>query len=201
MYQVYIEDKVVAFATRPVEDPAFSTFRPGLGESLSIAKLLQKVQNSKLLAVVSDDIEQVFDRFCTAQRFIEAGGGVTADRQGNLLLIFRNGRWDLPKGKLEPGERIEECAVREVGEECGLSELQLGAFVTNTYHGYRIHDKWVLKRTSWYHMHYDGSQLPRPQTLEGITEAVWVPQTELAPKLENTYFTIRDVLTAAGYVK
>ena len=201
MYKVYIEDNVVVFSVRPVGDPSFVTFRPAAGEPLSVTKLLQKVQNSKRLAVVSDDIEQVFADFRASQRFIEAGGGVTADPQGNLLLIFRNGRWDLPKGKLEPGERIEDCAVREVGEECGLSGLQLGAFVAHTYHCYRMHGEWVLKRTSWYRMRYGGSQRPQPQTVEGSTEAVWVPQAELAPKLENTYFTIRDVLTAAGYVK
>ncbi len=167
MYKVYIEDNVVVFSVRPVGDPSFVTFRPAAGEPLSVTKLLQKVQNSKRLAVVSDDIE----------------------------------RWDLPKGKLEPGERIEDCAVREVGEECGLSGLQLGAFVAHTYHCYRMHGEWVLKRTSWYRMRYGGSQRPQPQTVEGITEAVWVPQAELTPKLENTYFTIRDVLTAAGYVK
>ena len=187
MYKVYIEDNVVVFSVRPVGDPSFVTFRPAAGEPLSVTKLLQKVQNSKRLAVVSDDIEQVFADFCASQRF--------------MLLIFRNGRWDLPKGKLEPGERIEDCAVREVGEECGLSGLQLGAFVAHTYHCYRMHGEWVLKRTSWYRMRYGGSQRPQPQTVEGITEAVWVPQAELTPKLENTYFTIRDVLTAAGYVK
>ena len=143
MYKVYIEDNVVVFSVRPVGDPSFVTFRPAAGEPLSVTKLLQKVQNSKRLAVVSDDIEQVFADFRASQRFIEAGGGVTADPQGNL----------------------------------------------------------VLKRTSWYRMRYGGSQRPQPQTVEGITEAVWVPQAELAPKLENTYFTIRDVLTAAGYVK
>ena len=116
MYKVYIEDNVVVFSVRPVGDPSFVTFRPAAGEPLSVTKLLQKVQNSKRLAVVSDDIEQVFADFRASQRFIEAGGGVTADPQGNLLLIFRNGRWDLPKGKLEPGERIEDCAVREVGD-------------------------------------------------------------------------------------
>ena len=159
MYKVYIEDNVVVFSVRPVGDPSFVTFRPAAGEPLSVTKLLQKVQNSKRLAVVSDDIEQVFADFRASQRFIEAG------------------------------------------EECGLSGLQLGAFVAHTYHCYRMHGEWVLKRTSWYRMRYGGSQRPQPQTVEGITEAVWVPQAELAPKLENTYFTIRDVLTAAGYVK
>ena len=118
MYKVYIENSVVLFTAQQLDDASYVTFRPAAGEPLSIAKLLQKVQNSKRLAVISDDIEEVFAQFRTSQRFIQAGGGVTSDPEGRLLLIFRNGRWDLPKGKLEPGEQIEECAVREVSEEC-----------------------------------------------------------------------------------
>lgn len=201
MYKVYIENSVVLFTAQQPDDASYVTFRPAAGEPLSIAKLLQKVQNSKRLAVISDDIEEVFAQFRTSQRFIQAGGGVTSDPEGRLLLIFRNGRWDLPKGKLEPGEQIEECAVREVSEECGLSGLQRSDFITHTYHCYQLHGEWVLKQTSWYRMSYDGKEVPAPQTVEGITQAVWVPQTELAAKLENTYFTIRDVLTAGGYVK
>ncbi|MFQ8804791.1 MAG: NUDIX hydrolase [Alistipes indistinctus] len=150
--------------------------------------------------MVSDDIEQVFADFRASQRFIEAGGGVTADPQGNLLLIFRNGRWDLPKGKLEPGERIEDCAVREVGEECGLSGLQLGAFVAHTYHCYRMHGEWVLKRTSWYRMRYGGSQRPQPQTVEELPKRYGAAGGTDSETGEH-HFTIRDVLTAAGYVK
>ena len=88
-----------------------------------------------------------------------------------------------------------------MSEECSLTGLQRGDFITHTYHCYQLHGEWVLKQTSWYRMSYDGKEMPAPQTVEGITQAVWVPQAELAAKLENTYFTIRDVLTAGGYVK
>ena len=201
MYKVYIEDNVVVFSVRPVGDPSFVTFRPAAGEPLSVTKLLQKVQNSKRLAVVSDDIEQVFADFRASQRFIEAGGGVTADPQGNLLLIFRNGRWDLPKGKLEPGERIEDCAVREVSEECGLriEELQRKEPITHTFHCYRIREQWVLKRTAWYHMRYVGGQRPQPQTVEGITRAEWIEPERVPELLSGTYYTIGDVFREAGY--
>ena len=201
MYKVYIENSAVLFAQQLPADPQGEVFRVAPGETPAITKFLQKLQFTKKLYVISENIERIFDEFRASLPFIEAAGGLVVDDAAKVLMIFRNGRWDLPKGKLEPGERIEDCAVREVGEECGLSGLQLGAFVAHTYHCYRMHGEWVLKRTSWYRMRYGGSQRPQPQTVEGITEAVWVPQAELAPKLENTYFTIRDVLTAAGYVK
>ena len=201
MYKVYIENSAVLFVQQLPADPQGEVFRLAPGETPAITKFLQKLQFTKKLYVISENIERIFDEFRASLPFIEAAGGLVVDDAAKVLMIFRNGRWDLPKGKLEPGERIEDCAVREVGEECGLSGLQLGAFVAHTYHCYRMHGEWVLKRTSWYRMRYGGSQRPQPQTVEGITEAVWVPQAELAPKLENTYFTIRDVLTAAGYVK
>ena len=201
MYKVYIENSAVLFVQQLPADPQGEVFRVAPGETPAITKFLQKLQFTKKLYVISENIERIFDEFRASLPFIEAAGGLVVDDAAKVLMIFRNGRWDLPKGKLEPGERIEDCAVREVGEECGLSGLQLGAFVAHTYHCYRMHGEWVLKRTSWYRMRYGGSQRPQPQTVEGITEAVWVPQAELAPKLENTYFTIRDVLAAAGYVK
>ena len=115
-------------------------------------------------------------------------------------MIFRNGRWDLPKGKLEPGERIEECAVREVSEECALplQELRRDDKIADTYHCYRIGDRWVLKRTSWYRMRYAGAVAPRPQTAEGITRAEWVAREQIPARLSGAYYTIRDVFRAAG---
>jgi 8-oxo-dGTP pyrophosphatase MutT (NUDIX family) len=51
---------------------------------------------------------------------IKAGGGIVVNEQNEVLLIYRRGKWDLPKGKLDDGETIEECALREVKEETGL---------------------------------------------------------------------------------
>ena len=199
MYKVYIEDRVAVFAAPGEKYPGGEIFAPDGKESLSVTKLLQKLQITKHLNIISPDIERVFADFRSAQPFIQAGGGLTHNAAGDILMIFRNGRWDLPKGKLEAGERIEECAVREVSEECSLNGLERGAFLTDTYHCYRIGEQWVLKRTSWYRMTYPGTEQPRPQTAEGITIAQWVPEKEVPGHLRDTYYTIRDVFRAAGY--
>lgn len=199
MYKVYIEDYVLLFASPSEVTPAGEIFTPDQNETVSVTKLLQKLQITKHLNIISDDIESIFEDFCSGLPLIEAGGGVARNAAEDVLMIFRNGRWDLPKGKLEKGERIEACAVREVCEECGLSGLDLGRFIMHTHHCYRIKERWVLKRTSWYQMRYTGTELPHPQTVEGITIAEWVPQAQIPERLLNTYHTIRDVFRAAGY--
>ena len=126
MYKVYIENSAVLFAQQLPADPQGEVFRVAPGETPAITKFLQKLQFTKKLYVISENIERIFDEFRASLPFIEAAGGLVVDDAAKVLMIFRNGRWDLPKGKLEPGERIEDCAVREVSEECGLriEELQ-----------------------------------------------------------------------------
>lgn len=114
-------------------------------------------------------------------------------------MIYRNGRWDLPKGKLEAGESIEECALREVQEECGVEGLKLGRFLTYTYHIYQLGDSGIIKRTAWYAMSHPGKGVLTPQTEEGITEIRWVEQCNIPTYLAQSYATIRDVF-AAGRV-
>lgn len=201
MYKVYIENSAIVFAQgAPTGEGADTLYVPSDGQ-IAMTKLLQKLQFTKKLTILSDDPGRVFDRFRSSMPFIEAGGGLVADGADRLLMIFRNGRWDLPKGKLEPGERIEECAVREVSEECSLEEEKLvrGEPITRTFHGYRIRGEWVLKRTTWFHMRYEGDAQPRPQTVEGITRAEWIPRAEVPALLRNTYYTIADVFREAGF--
>ena len=172
---------------------------------ISVRMLLSSVSwpspvSTVKVTVISEKIESVFDGFRASMPLIEAGGGLVSDAGGRVLMIFRNGRWDLPKGKLEPGERIEECAVREVSEECALplQELRRDDKIADTYHCYRIGDRWVLKRTSWYRMRYAGAVAPRPQTVEGITRAEWVAREQIPARLSGAYYTIRDVFREAG---
>ena len=106
MYKVYIENSAVLFAQQLPADPQGEVFRVAPGETPAITKFLQKLQFTKKLTVISEKIESVFDGFRASMPLIEAGGGLVSDAGGRVLMIFRNGRWDLPKGKLEPGERI-----------------------------------------------------------------------------------------------
>ena len=109
-------------------------------------------------------------------------------------MIFRNGKWDLPKGKLEIDENIKECAIREVEEECGISGLSIINALKDTYHTYEINEKKIQKRTFWFVMNsnYKGNLIP--QTEEGITKVIWVDKQDIAKKLENSFGNISELL-------
>ncbi len=201
VYKVYVENSCIRFVPEGHAGDGEPSLAVAPGESVSMTKFLQKLQFTKKLYVISENIERIFDEFRASLPFIEAAGGLVVDDAAKVLMIFRNGRWDLPKGKLEPGERIEDCAVREVSEECGLriEELQRKEPITHTFHCYRIREQWVLKRTAWYHMRYVGGQRPQPQTVEGITRAEWIAPERVPELLSGTYYTIGDVFREAGY--
>jgi len=129
---------------------------------------------------------------------IKAAGGLVQNECGEYLFIFRNGKWDLPKGKVEKGEKMKKAAVREVEEECGVQVMQREQRICKTYHIYEINNKPVLKRTNWYAMRVKGVPELIPQREEGITQALWVAPSKIAPLLENTYPSILQVLQQIG---
>ncbi len=128
---------------------------------------------------------------------IVAGGGVVYNEEGAILMIFRNGFWDLPKGKLDEGESIEECAVREVREETGLKKVTLSKHLHTSYHTYEMKGKHILKVTEWYEMQAEGHVKLVPQGEEGIEKAEWVQPDHIKPYLSNTYPSIIDALQKA----
>jgi 8-oxo-dGTP pyrophosphatase MutT (NUDIX family) len=129
---------------------------------------------------------------------IIAAGGLVQNTTGEILLIFRRGFWDLPKGKLDAGELIPECAIREVQEETGIQTLDLGPLICTTKHTY--FDTWlnqdVEKHTHWYAMLSLANETLVPQTEEDIEKIEWVPVNELPQYLLQTYPTIRTVFEA-----
>jgi 8-oxo-dGTP pyrophosphatase MutT (NUDIX family) len=126
---------------------------------------------------------------------IKAGGGVVVNEKGQLLMIFRRKKWDLPKGKLDPDETIAHCALREVMEETGLHSLQLQKELITTHHQYLENNVVVNKETYWFLMHAPSNQALIPQTEEDIEKIEWVNKSELHLYLEESYPTIRQVLS------
>lgn len=125
---------------------------------------------------------------------IVAGGGLVFDPLGRALMIHRRGSWDLPKGKVELGESLEETAIREVEEECGISDLKIVSEPFDTYHVYSEKGTPTIKRSVWYRMECGSEQEPKPQLEEDITEAKWVSESDVSILGANSFGSIRDVL-------
>ena len=125
---------------------------------------------------------------------IIAAGGIVENEVGEILFQFRRGKWDLPKGKLDEGESIEECAVREVEEETGLRNIQLGELIGVTNHCYNEKGTNIDKKTYWFAMKVSGDQKLIPQTEEDILELRWVKESELEKYLSNTFLNIIEIV-------
>lgn len=127
---------------------------------------------------------------------IIAAGGLVTNEHNELLMIFRRGKWDLPKGKLDEGETIEECAVREVEEETGIGNVELGKLIGLTFHEY--YDKWIsdnaIKETHWFEMKVKGSPTPTPQAEEHIEKIIWANDAAIKECLQNSYPNIEDII-------
>lgn len=157
----------------------------------------QKI-NLLVLPVEENKIDCVFEKICSEFNQINAGGGLVRNLAGEYLLIFRNGKWDLPKGKQEAGEDIKVTAVREVEEECGIDSLELGNLLCVTHHTYRLNGEFMLKHTFWYNMEYKGDATLKPQTEEDIEMCKWVKGEDIAELVKDTYPSIKRVFEVAG---
>ena len=165
--------------------------------------LFESNENIKLLCVAVDEtaVQETYNKIAAQFTPINAGGGLVQNPQGENLLIYRNGFWDLPKGKQEEGEDIAVTALREVEEECGLTSLQQGDLLCITHHTYHMNGLHMLKDTYWYNMKYTGDTATlTPQLEEGIQECKWVPAAELAAYVQDTYPSIRKVFESAGLI-
>ena len=145
--------------------------------------------------IESSNLEATWMTFCSGYHELAAAGGVVKDSEGHILWIQRNGKWDLPKGKLEPGESLEEAAVREVFEETGIQDLTITGEAFNTFHTYESGGVIHLKSTFWYPMVHDGIQTQgRPQAIEGITDVTWLKPPFSEEVLHKTFGSIKVVL-------
>jgi len=130
---------------------------------------------------------------------IKAGGGLVSNEENRYLFIFRKGKWDLPKGKLDEDETFRSAAVREVEEECGIKIDSSGRRICNTYHIYEVDGSPVIKKTAWYRMRADHQEHLIPQLEEDITDARWLAPGDFDLVRQNTYPLIRDIIKSVDY--
>jgi ADP-ribose pyrophosphatase YjhB (NUDIX family) len=162
----------------------FQTAFEHLGKDNSIGAIVTAPSHQALLATLRKLYEPV-----------GAAGGIVQSENGKVLLIFRRGKWDLPKGKIDRGEAVSDCALREVKEETGIQDISLGDRVCDTWHVYSMHGKNLLKHTTWFSMYGSENQTLMPQAEENIEEVRWVAITELPQYYNKAYQAIREVLS------
>lgn len=163
----------------------------------AIKSLLHEMKKEEFHAGVlwHSDLEQLKKLFFRNFTIIEAAGGIVQNNKKELLFILRLGKWDLPKGKMEKGEKPDECALREVEEETGVTGLKLKKKVGETYHTYDEFGKHILKISHWYYITAPAAQQLSPQTEENITEVKWISTKNIKEPIANTYPSIKDILS------
>lgn len=203
MYKVFFNEKVLHLTDDFVKN---FQIRQGLfykftdnTEFKDILEVFLQVKKIRSLTVFHYDIDKLREDFqLSFDKVVNAAGGVVRNEDDKILMIYRRGKWDLPKGKIDSGESSEEAALREVSEECGITNLEITNPMLSTYHIYEEKNKLVLKRVMWYEMVHKGNQPLKPQTEEDITAIKWFSQRDLFEPIANTYLTILDVLKYVG---
>ncbi len=157
-------------------------------------------RKNNLFCVLTKDAAAFIKSVAKSVTLIEAAGGLVTNEKGEYLFIYRNDKWDLPKGKIEKDESVKEAAVREVEEECGIKISSLGEKLCKTYHVYLSRGEVVLKKTHWFKMDCKGLFKLKPQKEEGITDVRWFQAHHVEPILANTFPSIMDVLVKEGII-
>lgn len=203
--KIYLSDKILILTT---DKKAYLSSNPGSVKYASYTGVtpenlthgIEQLDNSAVPGVIIEDIDEATIRkqlgICYTP--VDAAGGVACNENGEILMIYRRGKWDLPKGKRDDDENMEECGLREVKEETGLKHLELGDKICDTYHIYAQYGEQILKRTAWYKMRGTSKDKLKPQKEEHILEARWVKEQDLTPLVEKTYEAVKEVLTLAG---
>lgn len=162
----------------------------------AIKSMLHEIKKEEFHAGVlwHADLEELKKAFFKNFTVIEAAGGIVQNSNKEILFINRLGKWDLPKGKIEKGEKTDECARREVTEETGTKDLTIKKKIGETYHVYDEFGKHFLKLSHWFYMTCPARQELTPQTEEHITEVKWVKTMDIKEPMKNTYPSIKDIL-------
>ncbi|OUW75907.1 MAG: hypothetical protein CBD68_03425 [Flavobacteriaceae bacterium TMED208] len=194
MYKVFYNQKPINFTTvlgKNTKNTPLFFIKYANANSITKALKDKTVTEVNLYHSNPDKFEKHFFRTFP---FVEAAGGLVQHQDGRFLFIYRNNKWDLPKGKIEKNETLIKAAKREVSEETGVTHLEVKRPLPTTYHIYNANGKFKVKKTYWFFMKskFNGSLLP--QFEEKIKMAVWKGINEIPKLMENAYENIKIIL-------
>ncbi|MEE4178078.1 MAG: NUDIX domain-containing protein [Bacteroides sp.] len=201
MFTIYLIDKEIKITT--LDDPLEGNLELWAEPSQAFpfwdyfSKFLSTGEGSRMV-LKSSNPQWLFRYAASFFTPHEAAGGLVINPQGQLLFIFRKGKWDLPKGHPNPGETTTETALREVEEECGIDQLSIKAPLSCTYHVFPWkNEQWALKKTTWFLMTTPSTRKPTPQVQEDIIRAEWIDHDQLPEIFNNVFGSVRELVTLA----
>jgi 8-oxo-dGTP pyrophosphatase MutT (NUDIX family) len=200
MYEVFLNDRKIIIAG---EDEQSFIYPQANRELISdqhsfLGKIMGFLAGENDEIIIIGDSSQLWKEFKLIFRLLPAAGGIV-HRNKEFLFIYRLGKWDLPKGKIDRDESPEVAALREVTEETGLTNLFIDGIFPSTWHIYQSHYKgnegtWILKETKWFSMRYTGDGPLIPETGEDIEEVRWFARNEITEVLANTYSSLKGLI-------
>lgn len=195
MYKVFVNDKPIILTSSFENEESFSM---QLYKHTVIDEVIYRLKNEPIDGIIlhSENLENDWKSFKNNFKVEVAGGGLVLNEGKEILFIFRNDKWDLPKGRIEEGESIETTAIREVEEECGIGDLEIKQPLLTTWHIY-FSNEYRLKETHWFLMESNYHGELHPQIEEGITEVKFIGNQEIDSVLRNSYSNIK--LTYQAY--
>jgi 8-oxo-dGTP pyrophosphatase MutT (NUDIX family) len=190
MYKVFVNNRPLFLTNKIEKETDFQLF---LLNSADIEQLVTKVFENKIhkAFLYHPDEKEILSTLKSKIPVEKAAGGLVYNPKGEILFIYRNGKWDLPKGGIEKNEGKKEAAIREVEEETGVKNLKIIDRIDKTYHIFKRNGKFRLKITYWYKMETSFTENLIPQEEEGIEKAVWVQPNQVVELLENSYENIK----------
>ncbi|WP_034057437.1 NUDIX hydrolase [Lacinutrix jangbogonensis] len=193
MHHIFVNNKPIILTTLVEKETDFKNF---LLKDVNMDQALKVLSNKKIKSIrfIHHTEKNILKKFLRKLPNVIAGGGKVYNKQKEILFIYRNNKWDLPKGKAEKKESIENTALREVEEETGVSGLQIVKPLETTYHIFRRNEKFKIKITHWFEMTtgFNGELLPQEE--EGITKVEWLNHEKANQALSNSYANIKRLL-------
>ncbi len=201
-YKVFIKDKLILFSENmniPIRDKNAFLYRyQGMDQLMIEFERFIKSKKFKTLVVYrKKNVDKLFKSFIRKFKLTKAAGGAVISKKDEVLMIFRHGRWDLPKGKKNSGEKNKETAVREVMEETGITTPDIINKLAVTYHFYRRNKRLIIKKTHWFLMKAKRKQEMVPAIKEGIEKVKWVPFAKAKRKSNKPFRSVTEVLDKA----
>jgi len=190
MYKIFVGDKPIILTTKVEQETNFKNY---LLDTVNIGKIIKELRETSIseIRLIDSDKDVLIKKFMKLLPNVVAGGGKVYNSNGEVLFIYRNDKWDLPKGKAETKETIDKAALREVEEETGVNGLKITRPLEMTYHIFKRNGKHKLKITYWFEMKTQFEGILIPQEKEGITKVEWLDKEAMQEALNNSYANIK----------